>query len=556
MHKLKSLIKQYDVISFDIFDTLLFRPFMDPKDVFSYIAKSKSNIEFIKERVLAEYRARKEICNNDIQDITYDQIYQHINPEFREFYNYEKEFEKQILIPNKKMLKIFKYALEQKKKVIITSDMYFEEDFLTEVLNTKGFYGFDKLYVSSKYKKNKYSGELYKIICNDLGATPDKILHIGDNYKSDVISANKLGINTFHFEKIKEQFIKGPEHKRLIEFYLANEHDVLVSALLGLRIINWYNNEEYKINYWQNFGYNYGGLIIIAIIQAVIEIIKYRNITDVFFIARDGYPLLELFEKCNITKAKGHYIYASRKLRSLCVDDDYEYNTYDKTAACEYEKYINSIELNGDNILIVDSCANNYSAQCLIETYLSKKNILGVYLTAVNNYKYNYINLFIKDFKKVDFNWDIIELILTSPELQIIGIQNNKPVYINSDSENYGIEMRRSQIFKEVYIGETNFIKDFYKVFNGFEISQNFHLIYDYLTNFYDNLTDLDKSNLGTISHAEDPDHKKYTSLVKTSTQKNTKYNFASLRNNILKNKNIKNYQQSKLNKKMGVLNV
>ena len=56
----KKSIKNVDVVSFDIFDTLLIRPYEKPTDLFKHIEYELASYrEFYKERILAEKRARK-----------------------------------------------------------------------------------------------------------------------------------------------------------------------------------------------------------------------------------------------------------------------------------------------------------------------------------------------------------------------------------------------------------------------------------------------------------------------------------------------------------------
>ena len=46
INKLKNLIDNHDVISFDIFDTLLLRPFLLPTDLFAYLGQQENVPEF------------------------------------------------------------------------------------------------------------------------------------------------------------------------------------------------------------------------------------------------------------------------------------------------------------------------------------------------------------------------------------------------------------------------------------------------------------------------------------------------------------------------------
>ncbi|GAA9464450.1 hypothetical protein BTM444_09660 [Helicobacter pylori] len=125
MHKFlneaKSEVLKYDVISFDIFDTLLLRPFIKPTDLFLYIETKYDIKGFCQARILAEMQSRgisKE------QDITLDEIYHQIPKEFHSYKEVEIATEKEVLIPNSEMLELYRFAKENNKRVIIISDMY------------------------------------------------------------------------------------------------------------------------------------------------------------------------------------------------------------------------------------------------------------------------------------------------------------------------------------------------------------------------------------------------------------------------------------------------
>lgn len=56
--KFNNLIEKVDIVSFDIFDTLLIRPYLSPEDLFEHIEKLYKLNGFKKERILAEKRSR------------------------------------------------------------------------------------------------------------------------------------------------------------------------------------------------------------------------------------------------------------------------------------------------------------------------------------------------------------------------------------------------------------------------------------------------------------------------------------------------------------------
>ena len=96
---LKSQIDNPSVktVSFDIFDTLLFRPFYKPTDLFDYIEKVSGKTGFAKARINAEITARQLTIQ---EEITFDQIYEQISPFYKDLQTVELDYEKKILNGN------------------------------------------------------------------------------------------------------------------------------------------------------------------------------------------------------------------------------------------------------------------------------------------------------------------------------------------------------------------------------------------------------------------------------------------------------------------------
>lgn len=183
------VIEQFDVISFDIFDTLLVRPYKRPTYLFFELEKRKKMEGFGRARIAAEQRARER--HPDIEDITLDHIYQEIEDVFKDLKRDEMALEEEVLFVNLPVYEVYQYALKRGKRIIICSDMYLPKDFLESVLYEKGYEGFFEMFVSSDSMLTKSSGNLYKYILKKLNICSDAILHIGDNLDSDG-NANRL----------------------------------------------------------------------------------------------------------------------------------------------------------------------------------------------------------------------------------------------------------------------------------------------------------------------------------------------------------------------------
>ena len=59
MSELIKIVRQFDVVSFDIFDTLLLRPLLTPSDLFLKIELDEKVVGFARDRICAEGKARK-----------------------------------------------------------------------------------------------------------------------------------------------------------------------------------------------------------------------------------------------------------------------------------------------------------------------------------------------------------------------------------------------------------------------------------------------------------------------------------------------------------------
>lgn len=106
----------------------------------------------------------------------------------------ELMLEKQYCFANPAMIHIIQELMQNgSHHLVITPDMYLSKSFLTELLSICGIKGYEKLYVSSEYKRNKESGLLFETLKEEY-AMLSSIVHIGDNEYSDCKMAETVGI--------------------------------------------------------------------------------------------------------------------------------------------------------------------------------------------------------------------------------------------------------------------------------------------------------------------------------------------------------------------------
>lgn len=180
-----------DVVSFDVFDTLLTRKYLEPSDLFAAIpaACGFSKIaseDFRKIRMEAEgeaMRQKKAFCSlSDIYDTLQGLL--HLSAGERDaLENAELALEKDTLLPRRDMAALFRALADAGKNIILVSDMYLPRSFYEDVLKENGLEGYERLYLSCEEGLRKDDGSLWEKVYADF---PDRVLiHVGDNQRSD-----------------------------------------------------------------------------------------------------------------------------------------------------------------------------------------------------------------------------------------------------------------------------------------------------------------------------------------------------------------------------------
>lgn len=520
LDKVKKSINKAKTISFDIFDTLLIRPYTNPADVFSHMEKVFDCPGFATERIDAWRRVIAK--HPEREEWTFDMIYDEIDANFRDMKQKELDWEKKILFANPEMKPVFDYAVAKGKKIIIVSDMYFSADFLAKVLRKNGYDGWAELYVSSEENKRKRTGSLYKLVIEN-NRKPGEILHIGDAKREDGEQPKKLGIKTVLYKQVFAQFC---ENNKAIAKYNSQTTTIGASIIKATLAAHWMEKRVAKeeTSYWQELGYKYCGPFAYGFARFIERSAKENNLNHLLFIARDGYILQKVFNTFNTT-IKNDYVYAPRIVSYKCLGDYDGFSTMvaevilrdfaeqdDKIKSdvdcmiknatpadwqalfekhrtkvqqiadahlADYKKYLKTIIKKNDRIACVDSSAAYWSAQRLLEKALEKA-VMGMYFVVVyadsKVAKQETFTTFSQEFLPLSKhfrtnpelftkNWYMMEFLLSSPEGSIHNVASDgTPEYKSSDDD---FEKNRSEIYTEMLKGALRFANDVNKRFDG-----------------------------------------------------------------------------------------
>ena len=345
--------EEVDIISFDVFDTLIQRPFLEPTDLFDLLSdqfnkleKTSSYIDFKNIRISAESECRKLLHTShpSIEEISLEEIYDYIAENFcfskatlQSMKKYEVDLEYTFCKPRKYGKELYKLAKYCGKRIIICSDMYLEAHVIEDILSMNGYADFERLYVSSAIKYTKHTGRIFDFIFEDLKISYSqrkRCLHIGDNYQSDVEMPKYKGMKSAHLPKAIDVFKGNNPGIYSGEFYnnvLGNTfhyvdsywavHDFsglsFVYGLLGNKI---FDNPFISINRDSDFnmnpymiGYMTLGPQLLALVRWAERKRLLMEARHIHFVARDGYLVKKAYDIMYADNVVSNYIRLSRK---------------------------------------------------------------------------------------------------------------------------------------------------------------------------------------------------------------------------------------------------
>lgn len=320
-------ISSFNYVSFDIFDTLLKRDVPDPHSIFYLMEdmlerKLGLNIDnFYRKRIEAERIARKEAKNKEITlcDIYASAKDELIRKNAVKFVELEKELEFRASYANYPMFEVYNWCLKNNKHIILISDMYLDEDFVALLLLKNGYENYEKIFISSTWKKRKAdNGALFCVACSELNIRPGELIHIGDSKISDGRMPEKIGC--------KSSVIPGNLGET--QFFLENSS--YRNLTLSYKILRSFckNRSIIKSDYYYSFGYEAFGPLLAGYSKWLYSEIKKGNIVQLYFFSRDGLIIKKAFDLLysHDETVQTNYLLVSR--RSLRVPQIWLYPDY------------------------------------------------------------------------------------------------------------------------------------------------------------------------------------------------------------------------------------
>jgi len=535
IEKYKRAIDGHKVILFDISDTLLVRPYLRHSDFFRHLEVKECRPGFATARIEAEKTARG-AENHD--GVTLDLIYSNIADEYKPMEKSEKAFELQVSLAHPVLKRLYEYALKQEKRVIAVSDSYYPEEFIIKLLNKNGYRMFDDIIDSErKHESAEGSEPYYPAALNKAECIPADILHIGCNLSAS--EKESSGIDNLAIENISDHLFEINQRAKAFSAECMDRLEC--SIYLGILAIHSACTQEYlsRKEYFENLGYEYGGVAAYQFLRFVYESCLKDDIKDVIMSSKDGYTLQRVFDLFNRENLNSHFVFvperesqAINSQRGTALDeipsesdrislknfkaDDSEFTPESKLditggkniyvsselKKSEYVDYLAQFSYDSPRLAFVS--LSDLRTQNVLEKMWPKKQITGFYWRNSKGKKPREKVFDSKgESKGILEPWDFIEVLFRSTDFNLEDIFSGKPVHktASSDSEQF-----LTDNYLAISDGIVRFTEDVQRIFGEKKIDFSPLLTAHLLKSLRHNLSVYDRKylkELGLITFTE-----------------------------------------------------
>ena len=304
-----------NIVSFDLFDTLLIRRVHDPDllklPVARFIAAKaaalgiritwqkvlwhRNQIEARHRKLTSERFVDHEACYpRFISELLTLIFKEHVSDALlAEVTDYELSVENSMLVPRKELIDWLRELVHLGKRIFVLSDIYLPADHLAKLVDHAGFADCVEAIISSADTfLAKASGKAYEFVEKTYKLDRTSWLHIGDNPVSDGLRPSDFGIEALVLHDSREKFRKALA-KRYYN-YGAGRPFWRGRALLQLMMPHEGENIPREPLFRE--GYTFLAPLIGGFLQHLAEQAKKLQITKIFFLSREGYTFKKFWE--------------------------------------------------------------------------------------------------------------------------------------------------------------------------------------------------------------------------------------------------------------------
>ena len=274
-----------ELVSFDFFDTLVFR-----KSISHYGMWKDRSKTFFWVRSCAEIISRTKNRVKGIPEVTAAEIYSIFLKKFGYTAEFEFEAEKVNLVANTEIVFFLKTLLKNNIRVCIISETHYT---CSQIENFLAYLEIPivPVYTSEKFLLTKSTG-LFEKVSNSLNVPYLNWVHVGDNPKSDIESANSFGISTLRYQGLREQLVgNGVLSVDAVEFLLKSgaQGRAALSTIFQIYLDRPVSLSDIRSRVARIYGSLIGNVVGVSIANHIHVAVTAENYDLVLYSSRDGW---------------------------------------------------------------------------------------------------------------------------------------------------------------------------------------------------------------------------------------------------------------------------
>jgi predicted HAD superfamily hydrolase len=322
------LLDQIQLLSLDVFDTLLLRTCERPEDVFlevghraaalGLLASGIGPAEFASLREASQHHAYATLGREPRLEDIYAEVPEWIGSRAA-LQRLEEEVETEYCVLNPSVASLVAHCRDRNIRVVLVSDMYLGERRVRALLAQAGFdtsVWTDRVLVSVDAGGYKMTGALYERLAACYPDVPrPAMLHVGDNVQSDVRAARAAGLQAVHYDVVRHDPDGAVALEQLVCGSPLPELSVLRRLSASLAAATRPDQQA-----WYRIGASVVGPFVSALVEWTLDQCEAQGIELVAPLMREGYMLGPMLTRA--ARARGLSIevaplYVSRQAVSL-----------------------------------------------------------------------------------------------------------------------------------------------------------------------------------------------------------------------------------------------
>lgn len=303
-----------DLISIDLFDTLIMRRTLFSSDIFEivdYRLKEKGIVieDFSDRRLAGEKYLAKSMAPTLVEIYSYMKktyLIEELIPE--EAAELEWQIDYELVVPRQEMCDFCEEIHSRGKELYIVSDTYYTSEQLIKLLEKCNIRFYRDIFASCEYRTAKTDSLFDRVkerICGK------KCIHIGDDAVADIESAKKHGFDAYQIYSGTD-LLEMTGYMGLWDSLEGLSERIKIGMFVSILFNSPFQFESKEQKISVKGAYNLGYLFFAPIISDFViwfeEQVKKYDIANVWLCARDGYLIKKMYDELHKDKSSVYFL--------------------------------------------------------------------------------------------------------------------------------------------------------------------------------------------------------------------------------------------------------